>query len=180
MESVFKRTHPKANNRLNLLKRLTGTTWGLAKSTIINTYKAFLRPVLTFGHTAWVSAPQSFYNKLKILEHHAFRIAHRIKLPSPTDDLYARVTIPHILFHLEALGLKYITSRYENNHPLLLDTIQHNTTYTQERPLLMNNPLSLLFSTYITTLPDDHIALPHIVSFTAPEPPDFILPSNAQ
>jgi len=173
----------KANNRLNLLKRLTGTTWGMAPSTIINTYKAFLRPVLTFGHTAWVSASQSFYEKLKILERHAFRIAHRIKLPSPTDDLYARVymNICYIfLFHLETLRLKYITGRYENNQPQLLDAIQHNATYTQERPLLMNNPLSLLFSIYITTLTDDHIDLPQIASFSAPDPPDFILPSNAQ
>jgi len=42
----------KAYNRLNLLKRLTGTTWGLAPTTILNTYKAFLRPVLSYGHTA--------------------------------------------------------------------------------------------------------------------------------
>lgn len=169
----------KAYNRLNLLKRLTGTTWGMAPSTIINTYKAFLRPVLTYGHTAWVSAPQSFYTKLKILERHAFRIAHRIKLPSPTADLYARVTIPNILFHIETLRLRYVTGRYENNHPLLLDTIQQNASYTHEYPLLITNPLSLLFSIYITTLPDNHIDLPQIASFTAPNPPDFILPSNA-
>jgi hypothetical protein len=37
----------KATNRLQLLKRLTGTTWGLRPSTVINTYKVFLRPVLT-------------------------------------------------------------------------------------------------------------------------------------
>jgi len=85
-----------AYNRLNLLKRLTGTTWGLEPKTILNTFKAFRRPVLTYGHTAWLCAPLSFYRKLNILERHAFRIAYRIKLPSPTADLYARIDFPHI------------------------------------------------------------------------------------
>ena len=85
----------KAKNRLNLLKRLTGTTWGLHSDTVLNTYKVFLRPALTFGHMAWISAPHRIYRQLQILERHALRIAYRIKLPSPTRELYERITFPH-------------------------------------------------------------------------------------
>jgi hypothetical protein len=116
----------KAYQRLNLLKRLTGTTWGLQPAIILNTYKVFLRPVLTYGFTAWMAAHWFFYLKLQILERHALRIAYRVKLPSPTAELYERTPFPHILYHLEKLRMKYIHQRIEQNHPLLLDTI-HRT-----------------------------------------------------
>jgi len=108
----------------------------------LNTYKAFLRPVFTYGHVAWISAPQKFCNKLKILERHAFHIVHRIKLPSPTADLYVRITIPHIQFHIESLRQRYIIKGYETFHPLLLDTMHHDATYTFHHPPLITNPLS--------------------------------------
>ena len=40
-----------AAQRLNLLKRLVGTSWGLHTPTVIKTYKVFIRPALTYGHT---------------------------------------------------------------------------------------------------------------------------------
>lgn len=39
--------------RVNILKRLTGTAWGLQHSTVINTNKFFLRSVFTSGFTEW-------------------------------------------------------------------------------------------------------------------------------
>jgi len=81
----------KAYKRLNMLRKLTGTTWGLNATTVLNTYKVFLRPILTFGHIAWIAADHNHYRKIKILERHAARIAYRIKLPSPTQELYNRL-----------------------------------------------------------------------------------------
>lgn len=40
----------KAENRMKILKRLTGTKWGASKDTMILTYKSYILPVLTFGH----------------------------------------------------------------------------------------------------------------------------------
>jgi len=143
----------KARNRLNLLKRLTGTTWGLKVSSVINTYKAFLRPVLTYGFTAWINASHDVYKKLQILERHALRIAYRVKLPSPTRELYDRINFPHLLYHLETLRLKYIRQRYDTQHPLLTDIIQ-----TQQNDNIQNNnntPLSTLLTIYHYTLPPD-------------------------
>jgi len=105
------------------LKRLTGTTGGLKSQTVLNTYKVFLRPVLTYGFTAWISAALFFYHKVKVLERHALRTAFRIRLPSPTAELYDRTPFPHILYHLEQLRLKYIRQRLESHHPLLFETL---------------------------------------------------------
>jgi len=37
----------KAENRLKLMKRLTGTMWGTSKDTLLLTYKTYIHPVLT-------------------------------------------------------------------------------------------------------------------------------------
>jgi hypothetical protein len=170
----------KVYQRLNLLKRLTGTTWGLAPKTILNTYKAFLRPVLTYGHIAWTAAPESFYQKLKVLERHAFRIAYRIKLPSPTVELYARIDFPHILFHLETLRTRYITQRYDTHHPLLLDTMHQDSKYEPPLQTLTDNPLSLLLSIYLNTLHHNDPDAQHLLPFSHPHPPAHVIPSIAQ
>lgn len=166
----------KAYNRLNLIRRLTGTTWGLKAKAVINTYKAFLRPVLTYGHLAWINAPASFYKKLQIFERHALRIAYRIRLPSPTSALYDRISFPHILYHLETKRQKYFTTRYEDAHPLVMDTISQDTFYSPLLPL-QDTPLSLLFSLYRYTIPPDHPDLQLINAFAADDPPSFITPS---
>ena len=43
----------KARNRFNILKALSGTNWGLHKETIVNSYKAFVRPVLNYACPVW-------------------------------------------------------------------------------------------------------------------------------
>ena len=154
----------KAYNRLNLLKRLTGTTWGLHPDTVLRTYKAFLRPVLEYGHIAWITAGPTFYNKLKILERHALRIAFRVTLPSPTRDLYAKLTFPHVLYHIERLRLNYIASRLNNHHPLLIDTMETAIDYLDVPPL-PETPLSLLYSLYQLTLPANHPHSPLLETF---------------
>jgi hypothetical protein len=166
----------KAYNRINLLKRLTGTTWGLKPATILNTYKVFLRPILTYGFTAWVSAALFFYHKLQILERHALRTAFRIKLPSPTAELYARTPFPHILYHLEHLRIKFTQQRLSVHHPLLLETL-HTTTEPHPRTTLIPTPLSLLFSLYHHTIPPDHPDHIFLLPTHIPDTPHFVAPS---
>jgi len=167
----------KAKNRLNLLKRLTGTTWGLKPQTVINTYKVFLRPVLTYGLTAWIAADHRIYRQLQILERHALRIAYRIKLPSPTQELYNRITFPHLLLHLETLRTKYIQNRYETHHPLFYDILlshEHSNT----PPHHAYTPLSLLFTLYRQVIPPNHPDLAQIIDYTVDNIPHYIAPSS--
>lgn len=80
--------------------------------------------------------------KKKCFERHSFLIALRIHLPSPTANIYAQVNVPNILYHLEKLP-----------HPL---------------PHLLNNPLPLLISIYLLSLPTDHTDLPQTTYFSTP------------
>ena len=166
----------KARRRLNLLKRLTGTTWGPRPDTILNTYKVFLRPLLTFGFTAWISAASYFYDHLKVFERHALRIAYRIQLPSPTRELYDRLTFPYILEHIEALRIKFIRKKLDTNQLLFLDTIDVHLNY-KPRHILVQPPLSLLFTLYRYTLPPDHPDLRLANHLSIAHPPPFLAPS---
>src|SRR4051812_35351934 len=49
----------KARNRLKILKRLAGSTWGTSISTLIITYKLYVLPVLTFGEELMICASDS-------------------------------------------------------------------------------------------------------------------------
>jgi len=138
----------KAQNRLNLLKRLCGTSWGLHPQTLINTYKTFLRPLLTYGFTAWVSASAKYYERLKILERHALRTAYRIKLPSPTQELYNRINFPEITAHIASLRYNYIAKRIGTDHPLMQDIIRTDLNISAA-PRFHFAPLDHLLALYV-------------------------------
>ena len=150
----LKTIETKAKLRLNLLKRLAGTDWGLHPTTLLHTYKSFLRPILTFGHVAWIAASLHFYQRLQILERHAFRLAHRIPLPSPTQYLYSLITFPTLLSHLHDLRLRY-TSRKITDNPLFLNAID-TATYFPPRIRRRPNPITLLLSLHHRTISPAH------------------------
>jgi hypothetical protein len=58
-------TISKVNRRLRLIKRLAGATWGSTQDTMNNTYKTYVKPVMTYGSEVLVTASNS---TLKALE----------------------------------------------------------------------------------------------------------------
>lgn len=137
-----------ASNRLRLLQRLVGTTWGLKPETVLTTYKMFLRPVLTFGHIAWCSASSQFYERLNIIERHAIRLAYRIQLPYPNYLTYEHIDFPTISRHLTQLRLQYIRSRITTDHPLYLSTLRSLQQQTRISPT-SHPALSILLTLYL-------------------------------
>ena len=58
----------KVKNRLNVLRSLTHTTYGHSKEDITTLYKQYIRPILTYAHTAW--QPDTSQTHLSKLEKH--------------------------------------------------------------------------------------------------------------
>jgi len=153
-----------ATQRLNLLKRLVGTSWGLHTPTVIKTYKDFIRPALTYGHTSWIAAPNELYNRLAISERHALRLAYRIKLPSPTADLYQRMDFPRITEFLEKLRTKYITKAIAEGNPLFLDTFQLDAIHDSP-PKYTYTPLQHLLTIYSHSLDNNDPLQPELAIY---------------
>lgn len=64
----------KSSNRLKILKRLTGTTWGTSMDTLKLTYTTYILPVLCFGGELLICASKTNCNKLDVIQNQALRI----------------------------------------------------------------------------------------------------------
>ena len=63
-----------AHKPLQVIKALTGTTWGKQKETLVATYKAVMRPTLEYASSIWspIASPTSI-NKLQVMQNAALR-----------------------------------------------------------------------------------------------------------
>ena len=50
----------RCNKRLNLLKAIKGKSWGASPSTIIYTYKVYIRPILEYGSILFAHSDENF------------------------------------------------------------------------------------------------------------------------
>lgn len=114
-----------------------------------------MRSILTFGHIAWCSAPDKFYQRLEIMERHAVRLAHRLRLPYPNVDLYTRMDFPRLTQHIATLRRSFLEKRLTINHEVLLDTIFIDRQQDAHHKYCYN-PLNILLSLYTRPLAPDH------------------------
>ena len=63
-----------AQKPLEVIKALTGTTYGKQKETLVATYKAVMRPTLEYASSIWspMASPTSI-NKLQVMQNAALR-----------------------------------------------------------------------------------------------------------
>ena len=77
----------RARGRLNILKRLAGTKWGCATSTLNSTYKTYVKPVMKYCCGALITAPQQKIMKLEHLHNQAMRMITGTVKPTPITSL---------------------------------------------------------------------------------------------
>ena len=66
----------KAKTRLNILRALTNTSFGHSKEDITQIYKQYIRPILSYAHTAWQpDTADTHIEKLHTTHYTALRIA---------------------------------------------------------------------------------------------------------
>lgn len=73
-QTHINKTAEKAKNRLSVLKRLAGSKWGCSRTVLNNTFKTYIRPILTYGSEALVTAAARNINKLEVVQNQALRI----------------------------------------------------------------------------------------------------------
>lgn len=65
----------KCKTRLNLMRSITGTTWGASKASLLLIYRALIRSVLEYGAIAFDSATDAQKRRLDAIQYQALRIA---------------------------------------------------------------------------------------------------------
>ena len=70
----IKRAESKARRKLNIMRKLAGTTWGASGKILKQVYQSTVRPHLEYGASAWMTAAQTHQHTLEKVQNQALRI----------------------------------------------------------------------------------------------------------
>ena len=138
----------KAKSRLNVMKALSSTAFGHSKESLTALYKQFVRPVLSYGSTAW--APDLAPSHMEVLQrtqNAALRIATGCVRSTPIAHLHDETRVLRIKDHLDMRGTQFFAAASSPGHPthhLHNPTItrrhHHNTPASHYRTLWSDIP----------------------------------------
>lgn len=87
--SHIKELKIRTNERLNMLKVISGTKQGGHPQTLINVHKALIRSTLEYGSTVYYNAAATNKHKLEVLNNHSLRKATGCTKTTPLNTLVA-------------------------------------------------------------------------------------------
>jgi thymidylate synthase len=82
-----KKTVQNAKQRMNLVKKLPGSTWVANGNTLKKLYTGMVRPVLEYGIAAWATASNTQFYKINKVRNYAARIITGAMKSTPTNTL---------------------------------------------------------------------------------------------
>ena len=138
-----------AQKPLQVIKALTGTTWGKQKETLVATYKAVMRPTLEYASSIWspMASPTSI-NKLQVMQNAALRACTGCTHDTNIQHLHDETNILPIQKHLQLHASQIRQKAQYPSHPLYKYST-HNNSQRLKKPTTFNN------SRYTTNIPTD-------------------------
>ena len=135
--------------RINIMRAISGTTWGANKELLLNFYKSYIRSKISYAATATASACQSRKETLEKIQNAALRVALGARKTSPKTALQVEADMPPLLDHLETLCLQYYfrMKAQADHNPLITELEEDEDTrdkvWTQgvfKKPLIRRIP----------------------------------------
>ena len=113
----------KLQSKNNILKALTGSSWGKDKEVIVNTYKAISQSVLNYACPIWTPSLRNTnsWNSLQTAQNSALRIATGCHLMADIDHLHNETKVMKVKPHCEMLSKQFLLSTQRPNHPNRVD-----------------------------------------------------------
>ena len=113
----------RCKKRLNLLKAIQGKTWGASPSTILYTYKVYIRPLLEYGSILFAHASDSLLKKIQAIETAAIKIAYRLPPWTTNRWCYSFVNFEKILDRIKSNSKKFLNNYKEDEliKPLIMN-----------------------------------------------------------
>ena len=110
----------KAKPRLNILRLLTGSSWGQHKETLLATYKSLIGSLTTYAAPVWFpNTSATSRKKLQVIQNSALRIATGCVKMSGIDDLHAEAKMLKVEDHLRMLCSQFLATCLQPGHPSL-------------------------------------------------------------
>ena len=107
------------NQCLNIMRALCGSNWGADRELLINIYRAYIRPKLTYGITAVASASETNLDRLERIQNAAIRIAIGARNTSPIKALQVEANILPLEEHIKENCCKTFFRMSSHSHPVL-------------------------------------------------------------
>ena len=108
----------RANQRISILKALTSVKWGQQKESLVNTYKASIRSLLTYASPIWFPyISTSNTTKLQRVQNAALRIATGSVKASAESHLHAETKMLPVQYHLSLLSSQFLATALQPDHP---------------------------------------------------------------
>ena len=108
----------KLRSRNNVLKAISGSTWGKDKEVLSTTYKAIGRPIINYAAPVWspiISASRA--KDLQASQNQALRSITGCHLMTNSDDLHRETSILPVKQHNDLLTMQYLLSCHQPLHP---------------------------------------------------------------
>ena len=137
-----KQKKEKALGRINLLRRVRGTTWGADIPTLLHLYKTYIRPVLETCYVATATASKQAQKQLQVAECKALRVALKTvytlgERRTTNDELYQMANIIPIQDRLQQLKQKALT-RYQDSP--LIEELNNDIQQILRLPFPLSKP----------------------------------------
>ena len=128
----------------NILKALSGSTWGKEKEVIINTYKATGQSHLNYCCPLWTpSISKTSWDELQVAQNHALRIATGCHKMTNIDHLHDETKIMKVKDHCEMISKQFLLATQKPGHP------NHTDLYRPPPPRQMKQTLTSKFASAV-------------------------------
>ena len=136
----------KIMSKNNILKALSGSSWGKDSKTLLTTFKATSQSLLNYCTPIWTpTLSDTNWNELQISQNQALRnITGCVKMTN-IDHLHAETKCMPVKNHCEMLSKQYLLSTQKPDHP-------SHTILNKPLPRLMKHTLDSRYNTYISSL----------------------------
>ena len=107
----------KSRKALNLLKKLSHTTWGADRRTLKMIYKATVLSKLDYGSQIYGSASKASLQRLEPIQNEGLRLITGAFRSSPTESLHVESGEPPLTLHRELVAMKTKVRLVNNQSP---------------------------------------------------------------
>ena len=112
----------KLQNKNNILKVLTGTSWGQDKEIIVSTYKSIGQSILNYACPVWTpSMTDNTFKTLQRAQNTALKTALGCVKMSDENHIHNETKIMPVQAHCEMLSKQYLLSTQKENHPVKIN-----------------------------------------------------------
>jgi len=116
----------RCNKRLNLMRIMSGTRWGVSKNVLLIVYKALIRSIMDYGCIAYDTASLSVKSKLDSVQYKAMRICCGAMTGTPATSLQVECGQPPSQLMMADYSLKIKSIPNHSTATILEDSWQNH------------------------------------------------------